>query len=103
VSKPALPKDPRDVILSPVVSEKSYTLIDTQGKYTFIVAPDANKTEIRIAVEKIFDVKVSSVNTLNRQGKTSRTRNGTGRRKSTKRAIVTLSEGSIDILGAPIS
>ncbi|MDR2378277.1 MAG: 50S ribosomal protein L23 [Bifidobacteriaceae bacterium] len=98
----ALPKDPRDVIISPVVSEKSYGLID-EGKYTFIVAPDANKVEIRLAVEQIFGVKVSSVNTLNRQGKRKRTRQGWGRRKSTKRAIVTVSEGTIDIFGAPIS
>jgi large subunit ribosomal protein L23 len=102
VSKPNLPKDPRDVIISPVVSEKSYGLID-QGKYTFIVDPGANKTEIRLAVEKIFGVKVSSVNTINRQGKVKRTRFGEGRRKSTKRAIVTVSEGTIDIFGAPIS
>ena len=102
MSKPDLPKDPRDVIISPVVSEKSYGLID-QGKYTFLVDPRANKTEIRLAVEKIFGVKVSSVNTQNRQGKVKRTRFGPGRRKSTKRAIVTLSEGTIDIFGAPIS
>ncbi|MDR1824075.1 MAG: 50S ribosomal protein L23 [Bifidobacteriaceae bacterium] len=102
MSKPVIEKNPRDVILAPVVSEKSYTMID-EGRYTFIVAPDANKTEIRIAIEKIFGVKVSSVNTLNRQGKTRRTRYGTGRRKSTKRAIVTLREGSIDIFGNPLS
>jgi large subunit ribosomal protein L23 len=102
MSKVDLPKNPRDIILKPVVSEKSYGLID-EGKYTFIVAPSANKTEIKIAVEKIFGVKVASVNTLNRQGKTRRTRFGTGRRKSTKRAIVTLRDGTIDIFGAPIS
>ena len=89
-------KDPRDVIIRPIVSEKSYTLID-QGKYTFEVHPDSNKTEIKLAIEKIFDVKVASVNTLNRQGKSRRTRFGMGRRKDTKRAIVTLSQGSIDI------
>jgi large subunit ribosomal protein L23 len=92
-------KDPRDVIIRPIVSEKSYTLID-QGKYTFEVHPDSNKTEIRLAIEKIFDVKVASVNTLNRQGKSRRTRFGMGRRKDTKRAIVTLSQGSIDIFTA---
>ncbi|MDR2373942.1 MAG: 50S ribosomal protein L23 [Bifidobacteriaceae bacterium] len=102
MSKPALPKNPRDIIIKPVVSEKSYGLID-EGKYTFIVDPHANKTEIKIAVEKIFEVKVASVNTINRQGKTRRTRFGIGRRKSTKRAIVTLREGTIDIFGAPIS
>ena len=89
-------KDPRDVIIRPIVSEKSYNLID-QGKYTFEVHPDSNKTEIKLAIEKIFDVKVASVNTLNRQGKSRRTRFGMGRRKDTKRAIVTLSQGSIDI------
>ncbi|MDR3106821.1 MAG: 50S ribosomal protein L23 [Bifidobacteriaceae bacterium] len=102
MSKLELPKNPRDIIIKPVVSEKSYGLID-EGKYTFIVAPSATKTEIKIAVEKIFDVKVAAVNTINRQGKTRRTRFGVGRRKSTKRAIVTLREGSIDIFGAPIS
>jgi large subunit ribosomal protein L23 len=92
-------KDPRDVILAPVVSEKSYNLID-DGKYTFIVDPRSNKTEIKLAIEKIFDVKVASVNTLNRNGKTRRTRFGTGKRKDTKRAIVTLKSGSIDIFTA---
>ena len=91
-------KDPRDILIAPVVSEKSYGLID-EGKYTFIVDPGANKTEIKIAVEKVFSVKVSSVNTANRKGKTRRTRNGLGKRKDTKRAIVTLREGTIDIFG----
>ena len=91
-------KDPRDILLSPVVSEKSYALLD-QGKYTFLVDPRANKSEIKKAVESIFDVKVSSVHTMNRQGKARRTRFGMGRRKDTKRAIVTLREGSIDIFG----
>jgi large subunit ribosomal protein L23 len=85
--------DPRDIILAPVVSEKSYGLLET-GRYTFLVHPDANKTQVKIAVEKIFDVKVTSVNTINRQGKRKRTRAGFGRRKSTKRAIVTLSSDS---------
>ena len=92
-------KDPRDVIIRPIVSEKSYTLID-QDKYTFEVHSDSNKIEIKLAIEKIFDVKVASVNTLNRQGKSRRTRFGMGRRKDTKRAIVTLSQGSIDIFTA---
>jgi large subunit ribosomal protein L23 len=92
-------KDPRDVILSPVVSEKSYGLID-QGKYTFEVDPRANKTEIKLAIEKIFNVKVASINTLNKVGKTRRTKFGIGRRKDTKRAIVTLKSGSIDIFTA---
>jgi large subunit ribosomal protein L23 len=87
------------VILSPVVSEKSYGLID-QGKYTFEVDPRSNKTEIKLAVEKIFNVKVASINTLNKKGKTRRTRFGIGKRKDTKRAIVTLKSGSIDIFTA---
>jgi len=92
-------KDPRDIIIAPVVSEKSYSLID-DGKYTFLVDPRASKTEIKLAIEKIFGVKVASINTLNRPGKTRRTRFGTGKRKDTKRAIVTLKSGSIDIFTA---
>jgi large subunit ribosomal protein L23 len=93
-------KDPRDILLAPVVSEKSYGLLD-EGKYTFVVDPRANKTEIKIAVEKVFGVKVKSVNTLNRQGKTRRTRYGLGKRKDVKRAVVTLQDGTIDIFGGP--
>jgi large subunit ribosomal protein L23 len=96
-----LNKDPRDILFAPVVSEKSYGLLD-EGKYTFIVDPRANKTEIKIAVERVFGVKVDSVNTLNRKGKTSRTKFGVGKRKNTKRAIVTLREGSIDIFGGSV-
>src|SRR3954468_863105 len=96
-------RDPRDVLLSPVISEKSYGLLD-ENKYTFIVRPDANKTQIKIAVEQVFDVKVTSVNTINRQGKRKRTRFGTGKRKDTKRAIVSVAEGDrIDIFGGPVS
>ncbi|WP_109473942.1 50S ribosomal protein L23 [Ornithinimicrobium cavernae] len=91
-------KDPREILISPVVSEKAYTLLD-QGKYTFVVDPRANKSEIKRAVESVFDVKVESVHTLNRVGKTRRTRFGLGKRKDTKRAIVTLREGTIDIFG----
>jgi large subunit ribosomal protein L23 len=94
--------DPRDILLSPVISEKSYSLLD-QNKYTFIVAPDANKTQIKIAVEKVFDVKVSDVNTLNRQGKRKRTRAGFGQRAASKRAVVTLREGRIEIFGGPVA
>ena len=94
----ALTKDPRDVVIAPVVSEKSYNLLD-EGKYTFLVDPRSNKTEIKIAIEQIFSVKVASVNTINRKGKTRRTRFGLGKRKDTKRAIVTLREGTIDIFG----
>jgi large subunit ribosomal protein L23 len=94
----AVNKDPRDVLLAPVVSEKSYALLD-QGKYTFVIDPRSNKAEVKKAVEAIFGVKVESVHTMNRVGKSRRTRFGTGRRKDTKRAVVTLREGSIDIFG----
>ena len=98
-----LQKDPREVLLKPVISEKSYGLLD-ENKYTFEVHPDANKTEIKIAVEKVFNVTVTSVNTLNRQGKRRRTRTGWGQRKSTKRAIVSVAPGDrIDIFGGPVS
>ncbi len=93
--------DPRDVVLRPVISEKSYGLIDG-NKYTFVVAPDANKTEIKIAVEKIFGVNVLSVNTVNRKGKRKRSRTGYGLRSDTKRAVVSLAEGDrIEIFGGP--
>ena len=96
-----LHKDHRDVLLAPVVSEKSYGLLD-ENKYTFLVRTDANKTEIKVAVEKIFDVKVTAVNTINRQGKTRRTRYGMGKRPNTKRAVVSVAEGQrIDIFTAP--
>jgi large subunit ribosomal protein L23 len=85
-------KEYRDVILAPVVSEKSYTAID-HNVYTFLVAPEANKTEIKIAVEKIFGVKVISVNTMWRSGKRKRTRYTMGQRSAQKRALVTLAEG----------
>lgn len=89
--------DPRDILLAPVASEKSYSLID-EGKYTFVVAPSANKTQIKIAVEQVFKVQVLSVNTLNRQGKRLRTRYGWGKRADRKRAIVTVAPGQkIDI------
>ncbi len=90
--------DPRDIVIRPVISEKSYGLQDEFNKYTFVVAPSANKTQIRQAVETIFRVKVTGVNTLNRQGKRRRTRRGLGKRPDTKRAIVSLAEGErIDV------
>jgi len=93
----SLHKSHRDVLIAPVVSEKSYGLID-QNKYTFLVRPSANKTEIKIAVEKVFNVKVTAVNTVNRPGKRRRTRFGWGQRNDTKRAIVSVAEGQrIDI------
>jgi large subunit ribosomal protein L23 len=94
---------PRDVLLRPVISEKSYRLADG-GKYTFVVAPDANRTQIRQAVEEVFKVKVTGVNTLNRPGKRRRTRFGWGKRADTKRAIVSVAEGDrIDLFGGPVS
>jgi large subunit ribosomal protein L23 len=92
-------KDPRDVILQPVVSEKSYALLD-EGVYTFLVHPSSNKTEIRQAIEAIFNVRVQQVNTLNRKGKRKRNRRMPtfGKRPDTKRAIVTLVAGdTIDL------
>jgi large subunit ribosomal protein L23 len=95
--------NPRDILLKPVISEKSYRLVD-DGKYTFLVAPDANKTQIRQAVEEVFHVRVTGVNTLNRPGKRRRTRYGWGKRADTKRAVVTLAEGDrIDVFGGPVS
>ncbi len=95
--------DPRDILLAPVISEKSYGLLE-ENKYTFIVSPDANKTQIKIAVEQVFGVKVTAVNTANREGKRMRTRTGFGRRASTKRAIVSVAAGDrIDIFGGPVS
>ena len=87
-------RDPRDVILAPVVSEKSYALLDTNA-YTFKVHPDANKIEIRQAVESIFNVRVTKVTTLNRKGKRKRNRRTwtLGKRPDTKRAVVTLVPG----------
>lgn len=88
-------KDPRDIILAPIVSEKSYALIET-GVYTFKVHPSASKPEIHDAVEAIWGVKVVKVNTLNRPGKTKRARrsNRMGSKPDTKRAIVTLAAGN---------
>ena len=96
--------DPRDIIIAPVISEKSYSVLD-HNWYTFLVRPDANKTQIKIAVEKVFGVKVLSVNTLNRPGKRKRSRTGYGKRKDTKRAIVTISSESrtIDVFGGRAS
>jgi len=95
--------DARDILLRPVISEKSYGLLD-ENKYTFLVHPDANKIQIKQAVEEVFSVKVVSVNTANREGKRKRTRSGFGQRNATKRAIVSLAEGDrIDIFGGPVS
>ncbi len=89
--------DPRDIIIAPVVSEKSYSVLD-QNWYTFLVHPDANKTEIKEAVQAIWDVRVTSVNTMNRKGKVKRFRYTRGKRPDQKMAVVTLAEGdSIEI------
>ena len=95
-------KDPRDIILRPVVSEKSYALLD-KNVDTFVVAPDANKIEIRQAVQEIFNVTVTNVTTMNRRGKRKRNRrtNTFGQRATTKRAVVTVAgDGRIDIFGS---
>ncbi|MBA3249739.1 MAG: 50S ribosomal protein L23 [Geodermatophilaceae bacterium] len=95
--------DPRDVLLAPIISEKSYGLLD-ENKYTFLVHPDANKTQIKIAVEQVFNVSVLGVNTINRPGKRKRSRTGFGRRKDTKRAIVSVAAGDrIELFGGPVS
>jgi large subunit ribosomal protein L23 len=98
----SLNKPAHDVIIRPIVSEKSYNLIDANGQYTFEVQPDASKTEIKLAIEQVFNVKVAKINTLNRKGKSRRTKFGLGKRKDTKRAIVTLKSGSIDIFTAAL-
>ena len=103
MNEPLKIRDHHDVLIAPVVSEKSYGLMD-ENKYTFLVRPNANKTEIKIAVEKVFGVKVMAVNTLNRHGKTRRTRFGLGKRPDTKRAIVTVAAGDrIDIFSGPLA
>lgn len=89
-----------EVILAPVVSEKSYDLIEFQNKYTFEVDPRANKQEIRRAVEELFDVRVVKVNTMNRAGKRKRYGWKVGKRRDVKRAVVQLAIGdSIDLFG----
>jgi len=95
--------NPRDILLRPIISEKTYRLAD-DGKYTFLVSQDANRTQVRQAVEAIFGVTVTGVNTLNRPGKRRRTRYGWGTRVNTKRAIVSLAAGErIDVFGGPVS
>ena len=93
-------KNPRDIIFAPVVSEKSYDLIERANTYTFEVDRRSNKGEIRDAVESIFSVSVLSVNTQNRSGKVKRTGRVLGRRAGVERALVTLAQGdSIDLFG----
>lgn len=99
--------DHRDILLAPVISEKSYGLLD-DNKYTFLVRQDANKTQIKIAVEQVFNVKVKSVNTVNRKGKrkrflVSQSTWKQGHRSDTKRAIVAVAPGDrIDVFGGPV-
>jgi large subunit ribosomal protein L23 len=91
--------DPRDLIIEPIVSEKSYALLE-RNVYTFRVRPDATKPQIHDAVEELFNVRVLKVNTLNRKGKRKRNRRSYtfGTRANTKRAIVTLHpDDSIDL------
>ncbi|MEA2009423.1 MAG: 50S ribosomal protein L23 [Actinomycetota bacterium] len=91
-------KNPRDIIFEPIVSEKSYDLIEDENTYTFVVDRRSNKTEIKQAIASIFDVEVVSVNTMNRKGKLKRTGYVLGKRKDTKRALVKLADGDkIDI------
>jgi len=93
-------KNPRDIIFSPVVSEKSYDLIEDNNTYTFEIDPRVNKTEVKRAIETIFGVKVVRVNTLNLKGKLKRTGYVMGKRPDRKRALVTLADGDeIDIFG----
>ncbi len=88
----------RDILIRPVISEKAYQTIEDLNAYTFVVDPRANKTQIKQAVQKVFDVKVVSVNTINRQGKRVRRGLVRGQKPRSKHAIVTLAEGdSIDI------
>lgn len=93
-------KSPRDIVIRPVVSEKSYAGLE-RNTYTFLVDGRASKTEIKEAIQQIWNVRVLRVNTMNRRGKVKRTRLGTGRRPDQKRAIVTIAEGeSIEIFEA---
>lgn len=92
-------RDPYDIIQTVLVTEKGTELVDDHNQYSFKVNKDANKVEIGIAVEQLFDVKVAAVNTMNRKGKRKRFRQARyGKRPDWKKAIVTVSEGEIDIL-----
>jgi len=93
-------KSPRDIVIRPIVSEKSYAGLE-RNTYTFLVDPRANKTEIKEAIQQIWNVRVLNVSTMNRVGKVKRTRLSTGKRPDQKRAVVTLAEGdSIEIFEA---
>ena len=88
-------KTPYDVILKPVITEKSMTVAE-QGKYTFIVAPEANKDEIKDAAEKLFGVKVTGVNIANFDGKVKRQRGKAGKTAAYKKAVVTIATDSVE-------
>ena len=88
--------NPHDIIIKPVVTEQSMAEMANK-KYTFVVAKNANKTEVKKAIEKIFDVEVASVNTMNYDGKTKRMGRTVGKTASFKKAVVKLTEGSKDI------
>ncbi len=93
-------KDPREVIIRPVITEHSYDMME-QNTYTFEVAKDSNKVEIRQAIEAIFDVKVVKVNTLNVKSKPKRVRQQPGLTRTWKKAMVTLAEGdTIELFSA---
>ena len=87
-------RDAMSVLIRPVVSEKTYALMD-KGTYVFVVDPRSTKVDVRNPVERTFNVKVTNVNTLNRKGKSTRNRRTgvTDQRPGTKRAIVTLRQG----------
>ena len=86
-------KAPQDIVLKPVITERSMDALQT-GKYTFKVDKNANKIEIKNAVEKLFDVSVAKVNTMNCQGRTKRIGSSIGKKADWKKAIVTLKEDS---------
>jgi len=91
-------RDPKQVIVRPVVTERSTELADDRGAYTFIVNKDANKIEIKKAVESLFDVKVKTVRTANYRGKWRRVGQAYGQKAAYKKAVVTLAEGQrIDV------
>lgn len=93
-------KTAHDIILAPVISEKSYDLIEFHNTYTFEVDPRSDKEQIKSAVEQVFGVEVLRVNTMNRKGKVKRTGYKLGRRRNVKRAVVTLAEDDqIDLFG----
>jgi large subunit ribosomal protein L23 len=88
-------RDAREVILRPVVTEESSMLVEDQRTYTFLVAKDANKLEIKAAVQTLFNVKVQAVRTANYQGKWRRVGRSVGRKATFKKAVVKIAEGDV--------